>query len=671
MRRSAMNKSFPLTIGLAVLFVAGFLCGQTSAEPEEMLARRFALIIGANSGGSGRVTLRYALDDARAVRNVLHDLGGIIPGDSVFLEQPDRTTVFRELRNLGAKLDQARPRFRRIEMIFYYSGHSDEEHVLLGEERISYEELRAAVTALNADVRIAILDSCASGAFTLPKGVKKRSPFLLDAAYDMKGYAFMTSSSADEASQESRRLQGSFFTHNLVSAMRGAADRNQDGRITLTEAYQFAFDETLAQTEKTMSGPQHPNYNIQMSGTGDVVITDVSKSAALLTLKSDVAGRFFIHNQADILVVELGKPSGREITIGLEDGTYRITSVSDNAVYEAEVLLRKGVAQEIGRSRFEQVDKIPTRSRGDRSYVPSFRPRRASRWQVDVFGGVSQTDPKDLNYRTEIDQGSLNVMNDKYRYLRQTGEISFYQAKMGSELRPLRWAIPWGFRVRRSFNNWFSISLGLTGLWGTAVSDSQNSFTVIETSGRQYIYNCNIENYTLSVRGWIPTLAVHAGWNLTRALRLESRIGAGPLFASCRYFMDSNDVPLSDTGVILEEPSVGMLEERGRGIGWALDGGIGAQLVLGRNLGLQFEAGYSLLRVDHLAGPGKSYSSLKSDDWNGDWAMKYFLNIKPWGHYETQFPSNYWPDGELPLRLRNFELNLSGFQFKIGFSFKL
>ncbi|MGD8538948.1 MAG: hypothetical protein PVI66_09540 [Candidatus Aminicenantes bacterium] len=49
----------------------------------------------------------------------------------------------------------------------------------------------------------------------------------------------------------------------------------QDGRVTLNEAYHFAFNETLAQTEKSLSGPQHPYYNIQMAGTGDVVMTDI------------------------------------------------------------------------------------------------------------------------------------------------------------------------------------------------------------------------------------------------------------------------------------------------------------------------------------------------------------------------------------------------------------
>ena len=666
-----MRKNPLIPIALAVVFAAPVLHGQIPADSDSLLTRRLALIVAANNGGRGRATLRYAQNDAQSVRNVLHDLGGIQPGDSVFLEEPGREAVFRELRNLGAKLDDIRPLFRRLEVVFYYAGHSDEENILLGEERLSYQEIREAITALNADVRIAILDSCASGAFTQSKGVKKRAPFLVDSAYDMKGTAFMTSSSADEASQESRRLRGSFFTHNLVSALRGAADLNHDGRITLTEAYQFAFDETLAQTEKTLGGPQHPNYNIQMSGTGDVIITEISKSAALLTIQRDVGGRLFIHNEANNLVAEMSKPPGREITIGLEEGSYRITYIAGNGVYETDVTLQKGASRGVGRGQFDQVDKIPTRSRGDRTYIPPFRPRMQSRWLVTVFGGLTGIEPKDLNLRAKVDQQRINLIDDFYRYLRQTGEVTFYQGNLGNTLRPLRISIPWGIQVRRALGEGVFASLGLTSLGGTAVSDSQNNFTVTESSGRQYIYNYKVEEFTLAVRGWSPVVGLHAGWNLNRALRVEARASGGPLFASCRYFLYVSEAPLSDMGLILEEPFIGKIEEKGSGVGWAAEAGLGVQWTLGLNWGIQFEAGYSFRKVDHLSGPGLSAWGDGSTTWEGDWGMKTWIKDKPWTRFEHLYPSNQWEDEELLKRVRDFRLDLSGFQLTLGFFFRL
>ena len=46
----------------------------------------------------------------------------------------------------------------------------------------------------------------------------------------------LSSSGADELSQESRALAGSVFTHHLVSGLRGAADENGDERIAQGEA---------------------------------------------------------------------------------------------------------------------------------------------------------------------------------------------------------------------------------------------------------------------------------------------------------------------------------------------------------------------------------------------------------------------------------------------------
>ena len=140
----------------------------------------------------------------------------------------------------------------------------------------------------------------------------------------MRGHAFLTSSAATEAAQESDRIRASYFTHYLVSGFRGAADLSGDGRVTLNEAYQFAFNETLRRTVDTKGGAQHPSYDINLSGTGDVVMTDVRQTGATLVLGEDLDGRFFIRNAAQELVVELYKPRGRTVELGVEPGAYEV-----------------------------------------------------------------------------------------------------------------------------------------------------------------------------------------------------------------------------------------------------------------------------------------------------------------------------------------------------------
>ena len=347
------------------LFVFDSVCLQADQEADKVTTKRFAIAVGANNGGPNRVLLKYAVSDAESIIRVFEEMGGVASKDRVLLANPNRNTFFSELEKLREKIKKSKAEHSRIEVIFYYSGHSDEEHILLSREKIPYKEIKDAINNIDADVRIAILDSCASGAFTRLKGGKKHQPFLMDRAYNMKGYAAMTSSSSDEGSQESDWLKGSFFTHYLISGMRGAADMTQDGRVTLNEAYQFAFNETLVQTTKTINGPQHPNYNIQMSGTGDVVMTDIRKSSAVLIIDKYISGKIFIHDQENTLVVELTKPLGREIELGLDEGEYRVINIIENDVYESKVALQKGESFELQADEFVKTDRIYTTSRGN------------------------------------------------------------------------------------------------------------------------------------------------------------------------------------------------------------------------------------------------------------------------------------------------------------------
>jgi hypothetical protein len=344
-----------IAVGLAAL----------PAGAGEATVRRFALVVGANNGGPGRARLQYAGTDAAAMAKVLVELGGVAPVDRVLLLDPDRQTLESTLATLGRQLAAARARAGRIELVFYYSGHSDEEGLLLRGERLRYPDLRRQLEAAAADVRIAILDSCASGALTRDKGGVRRAPFLVDASAQVKGHAFLTSASAHEAAQESDRLHASFFTHALLTGLRGAADLGHDGRVTLNEAYHFAFQETLARTERTLRGAQHPNFDIQLVGTGDLVMTDLRGTSAGLKLHEDVAGRVFVRDDEGVLVAELAKPAGRSVELGLDPGGYRVTVDRGGQLAEAHLTLVDGWRTELAPSALAPVLGEATASRGD------------------------------------------------------------------------------------------------------------------------------------------------------------------------------------------------------------------------------------------------------------------------------------------------------------------
>jgi hypothetical protein len=320
--------------------------------PTGVRLRRYALLVGVNDGGPTRSHLRYAASDARAMAHVLESLGGVAPADLVFVGDGNRQALQAGFAAVGRMLRADRTPGVRRELVFYYSGHSDEEGLLLGGERISYQELRSFIHDAPADLSLAILDSCESGAFTRHKGGTRRAPFLLDASIDTRGHAFLTSSAANEVAQESDRIAASYFTYYLISGLRGAADANRDRRVTLQEAFQFASQETLARTEKTQGGPQHAAYEFDLTGTGDMVVTDVRTTQAGLVLTPDLAGRISIREAGGALVAELRKPAGSTVELGVDAGSYVVAVEDAGGVREAQLTLVAGQHLPLARAAF-------------------------------------------------------------------------------------------------------------------------------------------------------------------------------------------------------------------------------------------------------------------------------------------------------------------------------
>ena len=373
--------------------------------------QRYALVVGANAGGGDRPKLQYAISDAERFARVMVDLGGVTPANEIILRQPKLRELTEAFDLLTRRVTEGRRTAGRTEIVVYYSGHADEKGLLLGDDRYSYRTLRDRLDQIPADVRIAVLDACSSGAFTRAKGGRARPPFLVDESADMRGHAFLTSSAETESAQESDRIRASYFTHYLVSGFRGAADTSGDGKVTLNEAYQFAFNETLGRTVDTKGGAQHPSYDINMSGTGDVVMTDVRQTTATLVLGEELEGRFFIRTAAQELVVELYKPRGRKVELAIEPGTYEVRVERDKGamVTRADVVDDARVVLDPKQFGIAAPGE-PTRRRGDDGPRFAVRGRhrlemRSGMWRkgnngativtgtsgLDAFGGFGYT----------------------------------------------------------------------------------------------------------------------------------------------------------------------------------------------------------------------------------------------------------------------------------------
>ena len=360
-----MTSRFVLCLAFAALLALPTSAPVHASTPAAPL-RRFALVIGSNNGGNVRERLRYAGHDAETIADVLRQLGGVDQVDLDLLSEPDARGLDHAFDVLSDRVRAERKRGQRVELVVYYSGHADESGILLGGAHYDYGRLRQRIRDVPADVHIAIVDSCASGSFTRIKGGARKPPFLHDSSNQVQGFAFLSSSSADEDAQESDKIGASFFTYYFVSGLRGAADGNHDGKITLTEAYQFAYEQTLGRTQNTAHGPQHPAYDMQLSGTGDVVITDLRSTEATLVLPAALRGRITIVDKTGRVTVELTKEAGEPLSLALPDETYSMHVDNGNGELVATVTLENGgqLAFDPGALRREPLERTVARGPG-------------------------------------------------------------------------------------------------------------------------------------------------------------------------------------------------------------------------------------------------------------------------------------------------------------------
>ena len=349
-----------VAIATIILLCAAALAAQNA----EGTVERYALYVASNKGGEGRETLRYAGSDAQTLADTMIEIGGVKRQNSFILIDSSKDEIDGALANITSIIERNAKNAKRTEFLFYYSGHSDEDALLLGNESYNYAELKAAITAVPSDVHVVMLDSCFSGNFIRAKGGSREKSFLVDDSAIVQGHAYFSSSSESEASQESDTIGASYFTHSIVTGLRGAADTSGDDKVSLNELYYYAFNDTLSQTETSQIGAQHPSYNITMVGSGDLILTDISVADSVLAIPAEASGQFLVRNLEGKLVSEINKVSGSAMSIALPVGMYQITVISGSSTSQTTVQLSRGQTTTISTAGMRQIQQTAGVARG-------------------------------------------------------------------------------------------------------------------------------------------------------------------------------------------------------------------------------------------------------------------------------------------------------------------
>lgn len=288
----------------------------------------YGIFVGSNAGGPGQATLRYAEGDARTAAQTLREIGRYGASDMRVLAAPTPADVLSALDVVGGRLREHATKGEQALLIFYYSGHAKANALHLGDKELDLGTLRDRLRGLPSTLTLIVLDTCQSGAFARTKGAEAAADFSTNsvARLQTRGTAILASSTSQELSQESDQLHSSYFTHHLLVALRGAGDQDGDGRVTLDEAYRYAYRRTLAATERTKVGGQHATLETDLSGQGDVALTYPRDAKSQLLLPAALDGRVLvIHKPSGSIVAEVHKVSGAPLSLALPAGEYDAT----------------------------------------------------------------------------------------------------------------------------------------------------------------------------------------------------------------------------------------------------------------------------------------------------------------------------------------------------------
>jgi Caspase domain len=328
----------------------------------------YALLVGSNEGGPGQRTLRYAEQDTERVAQVLTELGGYPAEHIERLLHPTAGQLLAALERVRARTAALSEQGVQTRFFFYYSGHARADALSLGAEPVPLPELRKSIEALPATLSIVVLDACQSGAFSRTKGASQAADFSFNSVERLNtaGIAVVASSNERELSQESEVLRSSYFTHHWLVGLRGAGDHDRDGRVTLSEAYLYAYNHTLANTAQTAVGEQHATLETNLRGQDEIALTQPSAASARLRVPARIAGRLLLQVLPSWSVVaELDKVRGEPVTLALPEGEYSATLRREHGVVKCSLTLRDGAVLELDESQCRMLESHELETKGE------------------------------------------------------------------------------------------------------------------------------------------------------------------------------------------------------------------------------------------------------------------------------------------------------------------
>jgi len=273
--------------------VAAAAAGAAAPPPPAVKHDTWAVIIGVGRYQSTDIpSLRYTVADADSLYQVLVGPGGFRKEHVLLItDKTEKTPTLRNIKwALGTFL--ARSAKKDDTVVIFFAGHGAPEIDQRGVERdglakylipsdadpddlystaLPMDEMQTIFGRVEAERMVVFLDACYSGAAggRTFSSKKTRAANLDDQFLERltrsKGRAIITASRPSEVSIELPELGHGIFTYYLVQGLKGAADLNKDGIVTVQELYEYV-EQQVSTKSRSVGGNQHPVMKGEMEG---------------------------------------------------------------------------------------------------------------------------------------------------------------------------------------------------------------------------------------------------------------------------------------------------------------------------------------------------------------------------------------------------------------------
>lgn len=207
--------------------------------------RIWAVVVGA-AQYNHMPALRYTDDDAYQLYAFLKSpQGGAVPDEQLRLlidEDATRAGILNAMRQVYARADE------NDVVLFYFSGHGIEGSFLPvdydgSRNRIEHQEIRQVIETSRAKHKIVVADACHAGGLFLRRSATQEVLRKYYTSFEQTdgGTALLLSSKGEEFSLEDSGLRSGVFSHFYIKGLKGAADQDGNGLISISEIYQYVY----------------------------------------------------------------------------------------------------------------------------------------------------------------------------------------------------------------------------------------------------------------------------------------------------------------------------------------------------------------------------------------------------------------------------------------------